>query len=95
MSMANFEMAVRVELARRKMTMAELGRQVRISADYTRKIINGKRKATAMRQEIKKFLNMEEYNEKSKEYQEACGCNDHKERDHQDMDRSQMARKAG
>lgn len=92
MSILNFEMAVRVELAKRKMTMVELARQAGISADYTRKIINGKRKAPARREQIKKILHMEVQNEK-KQKQEDGDRHDHQGWDRQDLGRSQMVQR--
>lgn len=93
MSILNFEMAVRVELAKRKMTMVELARQAGISADYTRKIINGKRKAPARREQIKKILHMEVQNEK-KQKQEDGDRHDHQGWDRQDLDRPRVAEQA-
>lgn len=63
MSTTNFGTQVRIELIKRNMTPADLAEQMRVSANYVRKIINGKRKAAERRQEIKEILNLEVSNE--------------------------------
>lgn len=89
MSMANFGMAVRIELIRRNMTPADLAEQMQVSASYVRKIINGKRHAPARREEIKTILMEDKSHEKSKK-QEDGDCIDHQKRQEQALGRPRV-----
>lgn len=93
MSTTNFGIAVRIELLKRNMTIGSLAERMDVSANYVRKIINGKRKANERRQEIKKILHMEVENEKSQKQQKDGDCHDHQGWDRQDLGRSQMVQR--